>query len=360
MFAAFTSISADNNPGEGQSVPGIRVSVRSAYGFILRHHPEMAVYANTHFGMFEASASYKTFGRQSWNKLYNYPTFGWSVYYSDLGKSPYLGYALSTFPYCEIPLIESSVMSINGRAGLGLGYISKPFHRFDNYKNTAIGSHLNAAILLELNFSAGISEKIDFVGAFSFYHFSNGGSKMPNYGINVPAITAGLNYHIRQSPSKFVNNDEIIEKARPEIMASVYTGFKEVFPVGGPIYQIVNFTSDFTLPLLKIWKFGIGLDLVYDVSDRIILENNNVVVNNNWETIKTGGHITMGMKMGRISGHAQLGMYIHQLDKSDGIYYDKVTVFYEVYRNFMLSVTLKTHFAKADYIGMGLAYRIKL
>ncbi|MDO9511660.1 MAG: acyloxyacyl hydrolase [Bacteroidales bacterium] len=360
FFVALCGSFAESQNDSVSASPGLRISIRTGSGFILRHHSEMAVYANHHFQMFEASVAYKTFGEQSWNSRYNYPWFGMSMYYSDLGASPYLGYAAAVYPYSEITFLGNQDFCLNGRAGLGIGYISKPFDRFDNYKNTAIGSHLNAAILLEMNLTGRIYQNIDFSGSLSFFHFSNGGTEMPNYGINVPSVMVGLNYHLRPSPPVIEPIERVTVVRKPEFTVAAYVGFKEIFPVDGPLYLVYNTTIDFTYPVLRILKCGLGSDVVYDKSDRIILEDHDIIINNNLETIKLGLHVTTSVEMGKMSGVAQFGRYVHQLDKSDGEYYDKVAVFYNIYRNFMLSVTLKTHFAKADYIGIGCAYRIKL
>ena len=93
-----------------------------------------------------------------------------------------------------------------------------------------------------------------------------------------------------------------------------------------------------------------------------MLEKKQITVDNKWSLIKTGVSISYGLAIGRLSFDFNYGMYIYfnNLDKSDGAFYHKVGLKYDITDNVFANITLKTHWGKADYIGWGIGYRFKL
>ena len=131
-----------------QGLSGLAIETKIHYGFIARHHPEMAVFSDIHFPVFELALSKQTFGNKLWHQIYSYPEIGISYWQSKFANSKVLGNANAVYPFIRFPLIRSNRFSLNFRFGVGLGYFSSKFDRLENYKNTAIGSHLNAIINL--------------------------------------------------------------------------------------------------------------------------------------------------------------------------------------------------------------------
>jgi hypothetical protein len=123
---------------------------RVNYGFLINHHLEMQIF-NSHFPSFEINLGKETFGERRWQRMYSYPFVGAGYWYSHLGNSPYLGSAHALFPYVNYPLVRDIKHELNFRFGLGLAYLTKRFDRIDNYKYLAIGSHVNAAVNLPLD-----------------------------------------------------------------------------------------------------------------------------------------------------------------------------------------------------------------
>ena len=329
------------------------------YGFIIPHHDEMAVFTNRHVSVFEFSILQETFHNFAWAKQSIYPRLGVSYLYSGLGNTPILGHLNALYPFFDFPFIKGDNVSLQFKFGAGLAYFSKKFDRFENYKNTAIGSNLNSIISMNLNVRAKISEYSEFNAGVSFLHFSNGSTEMPNYGINIPVINTGLTVRLRKGDQ--LNNGELDiskPKIRPEFNLIGMLASKEIFPVDGPKYLVANIAIDNYLKISSMFKTGICFDVTYDESDIEQLRRQDILVVNDAEKLKIGGNLASAVQLGNFSFALHAGIYLFQKNNQNGLVYDKLSVTYAYLNHYLVNLTLKTHFAKADFVALGVGYRL--
>lgn len=338
--------------------PAIRVSSSAYYGFIMPHHPEMKVFTNRHLSLFSLEVSKLTNGALNWHQVYNFPEIGLGYLYSDLGGSEILGNVHALYPYVDFPLIRGKEAKLAFRFGAGLAWLGKKFDRIDNYKNTAIGSHLNAAIAMSLLFEMPLSRHIGFRVGAAFIHFSNAATRLPNYGLNIPAVQAGLTCRIRNRPAPEMAPLTVPRNFVPEFQAIFSGGNKEIFPVGGPQYFVYNLALNVVTPVNRYFIAGIGFDLTYDRSDRELLRRTGVSAVSDAELVKYAANLAGGVRLGKLDLLLHAGVYLHQKDKSDGWVYDKIVVNYLLTKNILVNLTLKTHYAKADFVALGLGLKI--
>jgi hypothetical protein len=338
---------------------GILAEAKAMYGFIIPHHDEMAVYTNRHVSVFEFSILQETYNNFSWAKQSIYPRLGISYLYSGLGNTPILGHLNALYPFFDFPFIKGEDVSLQFKFGAGLAYFSKKFDRFENYKNTAIGSNLNSIISMNLNLRAKLSAYSEFNAGVSFLHFSNGSTEMPNYGINIPVINTGLTIRLRK------NNQLKIEAVadpktgfKPEFNFIGMVASKEIFPVDGPKFVVGNLAFDNYLHVSSMFKTGLCFDVTYDASDMEQLRRQGILVSNEFEKIKIGANLASAVQLGKLSFALHAGVYLFQKNNQNGLVYDKLSVTYAYQNHYLLNLTLKTHFAKADFVALGFGYRL--
>ncbi len=339
--------------------PSWSLGIKSQYGFIISHHKEMQVFTNHHFPVFQIEIARSSTGRKAWQQQYNYPHIGLSYLYSPLGNSPILGDVHALYPFLDFPLSGNHKSGLVLRFGGGLSYFEKCFDRLDNYKNSAIGSHINSVVDFELMYSAAFDNGLRLKTGMAFTHFSNGSSKMPNFGINV--LTAGVSVAYN-----FINKVEMHEAAQIEdpkkglfeFYTLAYAGKKEIQPVDGPQYLIANMGFNALYYYRDTRKLGVGLDFVYDDSDVELLRREGKVLEYRYQYIKPGIKAMHEWQISRFSISLQFGVYLIQEENSDGIFYDVVALNYLVGKHFLLNISLKSHFAKADCVGLGLGFKL--
>ena len=337
--------------------------MKAEYGFLLSHHLELDKF-QSHFPAFEFSIENQTTGRQFWQTKYAFPIIGMSVWYSPLGGFEPIGSAIAVYPFINFPLFKDDVQSLNFRLGVGLGYLTNYYHRVDNYENFAIGSHFNVAGLLYFEYRRKIARLLNVAAGFGLTHFSNGSIKNPNYGLNILTGTVSVAiylerphpyFHSMQLPElypfefdgrKYLDADFSFALARKN-MNEVYGQNFIVFGGYANLLKRVSYKS----------AFGIGLDVVYDGSDKYILEWNGTPAKNGWHIVKPGANVAYELIISRVSLLFNLGVYLSGAERSEGEMYQRFSLRYRFSQHYFAQLALGTNFGKAEYVGLGLGYR---
>jgi len=338
---------------------------RANYGFLIAHHVEMEIY-NTHLPSFEFSIAQATYGKQRWEAFYNYPVTGLTYWNAWLGNSKDLGQAHAVFPFIRFSWLKSDKNELNFRLGAGMAYLTKRFDRLDNYKYTAIGSHLNAAINLMIEYRWKPVSYLQLSAGVQLMHFSNGSTKTPNYGLNIPSLSGGVAFRLNKE------NSYIRRRARPDLSMFEFDGkeflevklattiaTKEIGDTDGKRFTVYSGYLSASKNLGYKHKLGLCFDLSWDGSDALLVARTNSEPYKKMELIKPGLSAAYEMVLSRMSFAFNFGFYLGGKDKSEGLTYYKAGINYLITRNMYVNLTLKTHYARADFVGIGLGYRFK-
>jgi hypothetical protein len=341
---------------------------RVYYGWTLDHHIEITPYKR-HYPAYEISLLKATYGRTRWEYMYNYPLIGISYWYSDLGKTKPLGSAHAIFPYINFPLLHNQGFNIYFRLGVGLGYLTRKYDRYENFENLAIGSHINGAVnlLFEARWRMG-SRLMGAIGV-SLMHFSNGSIKQPNYGLNMPG--ANLAFAYRLSPS----NPYERKKLLPELYSFEFDGKKFLQLDLNAALGVKDFQStlgngnQFIVAVIYgnlLWpvsfksRIGFGFDISYDGSDLKLLEARGNSPEHDIYVVKTGITGAYELAFSKMAIMLNLGINLSGADKSDGYVYEKLALRYEITKSLFGSLTLKALYGKADFLTLGVGYRLPI
>jgi hypothetical protein len=338
------------------------VEAKINYGFFYAQHLELELF-NAHVTGLEVNLQQVTYGKHNWEIAFGYPIMGISFWYSNLANSPYLGSAYALFPYLNFPLYRHKDFMFNFRFGLGLGYLTKKFDRLTDYKNLAIGSHFNAAVSLMFEIRYKLSGRFTLSGGINFQHFSNGSLKLPNYGLNIPLVNLGVAYRLARENKNLVEHVyppiepfEAILKHTIDFDIGAFIGFKNMQAIYGENYTVWHFYENTFFPVSKKSLVGGGIDLSYDASHIKILEQSGDTVTNKLSILRPGINAAYGLMMGKLCFIFNLGYYLGGKEKSNGPFYEKFAVKYNITKEFFASVMLKVHYGRADYIGWGIGY----
>lgn len=341
---------------------------RMYYGWTLAHRLEMQNFRK-HYPAFEVGLLKETYGNTRWEFMYGYPLIGISYWYTGFGGVEALGHAHAVFPYINFPLAGGKPLAFNFRLGVGLGYLTERYHRTENHKNLAIGSHLNGVVnlLFELRWDQGKRWMVS--GGLSLVHFSNGTVKTPNYGLNMPSLNLAVAY-------RFSDRDEYKkQKLLPEIIPFEFDGkkalqldvslaltTKDVESVlgQGNRYMVYTVFANIMRPVSYKSKFGIGLDLCYDESDIKVLESRNEIPGPFIKVMKTGLTAAFELSFSKMAMVFNVGAYITGQDRSEGDIYEKLALKYYFNEQLFANFTLKAHLARADFVALGIGYKFKL
>jgi len=333
------------------------------YGFLYAQHLELQIF-NAHFPAFEFSVEKLTYGRRSWERAYNYPILGLTFFYSPLGNNPILGSSLALMPFINFPLYKTKTFTLGFRFALGVGYLTKKFDRISNYKDIAIGSHINAAINLMVEARYRLSEYFTLTAGLSLQHFSNGSLKTPNYGLNAPLVSLGLAFRPVRDNRDI--GDRYIAPTEPfsttlrnsiEFNFGAALGYKNMTSELGQNFFVYHFYENTFIQVSRKSKFGLGLDLSYDASHKKILELDGQPGASTIDVMRPGVNAAYELVIAKLGFIMNLGVYLSGKEKTNGPLYEKLCFQYNFSKNFFAHVLLKVHWGRADYIGWGLGYK---
>jgi hypothetical protein len=330
------------------------VGASGGYGFLWAHNPAMASMVNDHIISGEIRLTRQTCGMCKWERDFHLPECGISVLGMNLGDKKQLGYGFAVMPFINFPLGERErKLKMHFYLGWGPGWITRIFDPETNHQNNAIGSHLNACIRLRLNAQRTVGEKIILEGGLELTHFSNGASKFPNLGVNLPAITLGLHYFLSESLQK--NNGaidrtdltgEISNRWSTTVCLSV--GINALDVESPKRYGAYNLLTALMWQLSDRHKFGGGIDVMYSsgIKERRLRRGDDVTSINN---LQPGVKVCYELILGKMSWPFEVGTYLYSPFLINGSVYTRFGIRYHVTEHACFGMSLKANMTAAEY-----------
>lgn len=327
------------------------VDARLHGGFLIAHRPSLVPLQQNHLTGFDLSVGVFTSGNKYWHKNYNFPALGFKYVFLQTGNQPTLGNAHALLPFFDVTLTPQQKIKLGLQLGWGIGYISKHFNQYQNYKNTAIGSHFNSVPFFGLFFRKKVAANGFISTGLSLTHFSNGSVVTPNLGINLATINMCYRF-CGGAKRLIVNNSENPFLNKWETSVAILFALKQNYPTLGDNFFVKELSFLSICHFKPVAIYGFGVDLPYDPSITQRLDNRGVETNN-FTPFRPGITAAYGLNMGSLTMLIQQGVYVYSQIKDDGVLYQRIGLRYSIKKKYFATFNLKTHFAKADYFELG-------
>lgn len=306
----------------------------------------------------DISVNFPTYGKEYWEKLYNYPRPGAGYSFWTLGNNDVFGKAHALYGFMNMPITRiSDKFSLNYQISTGIAYITRKFDIPENHINRAVSTHLNIFFRFAVDARVKYNPRSEFVIEAGGSHFSNGKIKSPNYGLNAGTISLGFNLLIGNHAE--IKKEPVIPESHKRYIHSV--NYSAGIKVYDNLFDNKYFTSSISYNLEKVFnhkrRIGAGADLFYDGSINEALAVEEGKTDDNLKNLfRAGLHLSYATRYKNLITGFQAGHYI----------YSKYTVLTNIYfrlsAQYMFSdhlsggVVLRSHFGKADCIELGAAY----
>lgn len=355
FIAPLPSLFSQNMDTCSQSDCKYTAEADAGYGFILPHHRYFYYLMENHPYTIDIHFTKKLSGNKEWHQLFRYPSFGYGFHFADLGNKEYLGKSFAGYGTIDIPIVQSKTFSFNYSISAGFSFLSKYFDIDDHYYSLPIGSNGNVFFRLTTGIRYKICDHTFLYNHIGITHYSNGAYAMPNSGINVVTASAGFSHAFGNSTSYKYDLPDHKKSNRFEFILS--TGIKEISPPTGEKFMISSLVINAKRQFWRKRSFGIGLDNFYDPSINVRLERDSTETDF-FSACQTGLHISHDLCFGNTSITMQMGYYIRTIYKTNGMVYSRYGIQHILKNRYILSIALKTHFFKADFIEWGMGYLI--
>lgn len=360
IFAIFTCfLLLQPIGGHAQGDPFFTRLEGAAYSaWVWPHAPNMDQLNTGLFPMFHLSLSGTSPGTKDWQHAYNLPDMGFTLLYADLGYPEVLGHAWGLYPHITLPLSRKNALSLNFRFGLGAAWLTNFYSEPENEQNIAISNPLNILMNTSLEAAFTLSPSWSITGGFGMTHFSNGKTRTPNKGLNIPGAKLALRYQFRPGPD-FPERETALNMEsgfRLEVFAA--GGYTRLYPPGGTAFAEFTLSSSLIRPLSQKVSLGMGADLFWGFSDREVLNRLGELPGNSLGLLKPGLHLSYGQVFGNTTFIIQQGWYLYAANSEDGRGYNRAGIRHRLSDKWLINLTLKSHLFRADYFEWGFGYRI--
>ena len=332
------------------------VSFSYKAGFLVAHRESMAHLPMSHFHSYELSYNFQSRGHQAWEQAHRYPHLGAVGLVLLNANREVLGNAYGLAGRVTMPKRKwgkDQRWSWGNNIAFGLGYLEKRFHLTQNPKNIAIGTHVNLLIMLGTSVQFQQKNQIYSIG-FDFTHFSNGGTRKPNLGLNIPSLKLGAswmtkNQNFNEEKLDFKRNDL-------ELLITGIVSAKNNYDFQNQVFPVFAASAHLSKARGKNYRYLYGLDLLYSEANRHFLASDpdqsflktvQVGVYNSWELDLERFVFSVGMGINAYNPLDPFGWFYHRIG---GRIYIKRNLFFHGF--------VRSHWAKADFFETGISYRI--
>lgn len=263
----------------------------------------------------EVSVFKQTNGSKAWQKKLHYPEIGGGFIMMFHHDHDTIGNGFAAYAYWKYALVRNKIVDFNMRMALGICYSTKSYNEVSNPRNNTLGARLNAYIQIRLGLEWKIAPQFRLVTGITYSHYSDGGTRLPNLGINVPTGTIGLIYYPYKTPMQ-LNRDSFNKKPvlKNELYARAAIGFTDVTRFVKDKTHLVQSTSiGYTRYINITNKMSFGTTLEFNFGEPFIYVNTLEVQNKKLQKAATNLSVNLSdeILVGRFAIHLEMGVYLY-------------------------------------------------
>ena len=329
-------------------------AAQTHYGSFITILPKAAYLRDSYSCIGEIS--FQRNNKRTWSDDSQFVQWGAGIFFGNTGSKKYVGNMKGAFSFINLPVYKKSNFQSKLRMGGGVGWVQKPYDKNTNHKNVLLGTALNAYLNFIWQNEFKILPKTYFNLGFSFSHLSNGSSTLPNLGLNIPAVSAGLRYAFDDTAVTQITLTDSFQKTWSyKLYGSL--GIKQHPWIGSKRYAVNILSGELTKKISRKHQYGGGVVVFYDgsleVNPRTITSDKRK--GNNFQAGVFGSY---EYSIGKISLPMQLGAYVFNHDVYSVIF-QQFGIRYQFSNSFSAQLMLKSYGGKADVIHAGIGYKLK-
>lgn len=330
------------------------IGLKFSYGSILPHHEDIRASIKKHVKEVNLQIGIKTNGQYQWQQLWHYPELGFGLYFADLGNPEVLGYSTAAYFYYNKSLLSKGVWSLNFYTALGCAHLSKFFDPRTNYLNITNGSAFN--IFANVNLENGFKiDNIILYADLGLTHFSNGGTQMPNLGLNILASSLGIKYKFREN--KIVSKPKVFKSNLYDFyFLQSFTMHDDDFSLTDKKNITVSSSWDFGYFVSKKIRLSAGLDIFYDEAGIKYLEQQGISQYKQSDLISYGLHTGFSTVFGRMQFSIQPVFFFYKKYKESNLF-ERLGFRYYAGKHYVVGLDLIVDFFNAKFIEPSVGFR---
>ena len=251
----------------------------------------------------------------------------------------------------SIPLASYKNIHLDFSPALGLNYVTKTW--FTN-QNPIISSHVNLTSKAALNLTAAVSNDISITAGLDVFHYSNGGTRVPNNGMNMLNLGVGITKHFIKRETAAISSSSTLDYRTHTFDVGINSGKRGVYQSKDNSFK-TGLYAGYNYRINPILAIGTGIDMVYYHTIYDPLRHNETYqsTGTSYERWRVGAAIGPDLWMGRLAAGVKYGYYLHYNSYMPINTYWTAALKYRITSWGALQVKTYLHHTEADYIGFG-------
>lgn len=336
------------------------MDVNYFYGSILEHSPNIGHLITGHPEGFMLGYDLKTFGEKAWQRVYNYPDWGFSFVYQDM-KNPHLGKQYGLYAHLGFYFFQRNLLL---KVGTGFAYNTNPYDLQTNYRNNAYGTSILSTTLFMLNYKQAIYKNLGFQTGVTLIHYSNGNFKTPNTSTNSLAFNLGLNYSFKSEKwPDYISKSKNEPYSEPVHYNFVFRGginSSDIVGMGEYPFYIFSVYADKRISRKS--SFTLGAELFFSEMLEELIYFKSVAypeehISGNEDSKRLGVFGGYQLHLNQFSIFVNLGYYLYYPFDFEGRIYNRLGLQYAVTKDWFVGISVHAHTAKAEAGEFFVGYR---
>ncbi len=270
------------------------------------------------------------------------------------------GHAIGALAEVDFQLLRLGEASLSLVPGLGLSYLTETINT--QPATVTVGSHLNMALSAGLQLEVPVGQNLSLLGGGNILHYSNGGIRVPNGGINTFNVSLGLKQGFdtglprRARPGRSFQH---IEGSSGELMIGM--GRRGKYRSDSEGFNRTAVYAGYNYYFNQAFGLKAGFDMVYyhTVFDIDRFDETFQYYGSSYDPIRMGLSLGLEVAMNRLVLSGLVGKYLHYNSFHEDVnWYWTSGLRYYITPHVGVQSTLYMHRAQADFINWGVVLKI--
>lgn len=350
--------------------PPSAISLKPSYGFDITNPIVGQGERNSQYGIQASYHHSLVSSKQPWTDLLNAKEISIGLLWNNMRNMRELadgaiydqGHAIGAMVEVGFQLVDAGPVKFSFIPGLGLSYITKTINT--QPATVTVGSHLNMALSAGLGMEVPLGSDVSLLAGGNILHYSNGGMRVPNGGINTFNVSMGLKTAFdtggrHRQASRNRETFRHIEGSSGELVIGM--GRRGKYRSAGEGFYRTGVYAGYNYFFNQAIGLKAGFDMVYyhTVFDIEQFDETFQYYGSSYDAIRMGAGLGLDVAMNRFVVSSLVGRYLHYNSFHEDInWYWTSGLRYYLTPHVGLQSTLYMHRMQADYLNWGVVLKI--
>ena len=220
---------------------------------------------------FKIEFGWQSNGSEDWEQSYNFPAIGLGFDKTDFGSEE-LGSPVAIYSFFSWPLVRWNRAILATEFNLGAAFNWTPYDPDSNPFNSAVSTPITFYTGWGWFIHYTLATRLELTAGGAYTHYSNGGLRYPNDGLNTLALVGGMRYNFDQTPLPLVRRDVAPFNSFNELVVAAAGGTKKTNLPTSERFSVANLTLTYQKQFYSMGKIAAGIDWTYDESANARIE----------------------------------------------------------------------------------------